>query len=181
MKKAKRGGDACNCWCLFSRSNLEILVLFEGNFVNATKIHKALYFSHSALSLWQSCVLLSVFQSQIQFYGFWNLFGYFVCCAKPFPIPCTLPSLLPILLFCMCLGNSCTQWIAVPGMLSSVKGALASLGLVRSTQLIYLLFLLAPGMSFKKMQNNPFMTLCFYFQSPDSQMHKEKGISVCKK
>lgn len=44
-------------------------------------------------------------------------------------------------------------------MLSSVKDALESLGLVRITQLIYLLFLLAPGMSFKRMQNNHFMTL----------------------
>lgn len=64
--------------------------------------------------------------------------------------------------------TSYTQGMGVPGMLSSVRDELASLGLVRSTQLIYLIFLLAPGMSFKRTQNNHLITLCFYFQAPDA-------------
>lgn len=105
-----------------------------------------------------------------------------MCCAKPSPIPCTLSSLLPVLLICVCLGNSYTQGIGVPGMLSSVKDALEPLGLVRSTQFIYLLFLLAPGMSFKRMQNNHFMTLFLLSKPrfPDAYRGRNKWMQKAK-
>lgn len=159
---------ATKCLCYLKKCVLWMLLKYTNQLLFLT------------LPYFDRAVFWMLFRSQIQFYGFWNLSGYFVCCAKPFPIPCTLSAVLPALLFCMWIGNSYTQWIGVPGMVSSVKAALASLHLIRSTQFVSLLFLLAPGMSFKRMQNNHLMPLCPYFQSPDSQLHKEEGVSVCK-
>lgn len=111
-------------------------------------------------------------------FGFTGL-GNFLAILPPVQSHCTSSALL------LHLALSSVAWYLLHTVGRStwqdeLSEGCTGLGLVRSTEFVSLLPLLTPGMSFKIMQSNHLMSLCLWFQSPDSHMHEGEEINVYK-